>query len=331
LRPSKEIDDIDSTSRKLADGPLVDHDSFEFFVCNECARKPGNEALLHYVGHKGWIVCLPTGDHYLPDSVDEISAITVEAKGQDWSQKWKIFGLEGSPMPVAESEKAGTESSSLVKRKMGEEEPSESAKRVKNQNGLEILDTFSDASQEDAAIPVIGKDDEEEECFSGAVPLFAKPDAKPARLDIFLTETFRQRICRCKGVSTQGDGGCVILGVLSLPLSPCLCQCAMDFEKLPFLLEAEETYSPPRSERSSQIDNDGQSEGGASQNSSTYDLGLAALQKLPRAQMMESLEAYNKMRDALFAHLRPFASEGRVVDGESLREFFRKQREDRRT
>lgn len=105
-------------------------------------------------------------------------------------------------------------------------------------------------------------------------------------------------------------------------------QCQADISKFPFLIQAEETYSPPRSQSSSQHDIDAQSEGGASQTSSTYDLGLAALQRLPRAQMMESLEAYNRMRDALFTHLRPFAEEGRVVDGESLREFFRKQRED---
>lgn len=43
--------------------------------------------------------------------------------------------------------------------------------------------------------------------------------------------------------------------------------------------------------------------------------------------MMESLQAYNKMRDALFDHLRPFADQGKVVDAESVREFFRKQRE----
>lgn len=43
--------------------------------------------------------------------------------------------------------------------------------------------------------------------------------------------------------------------------------------------------------------------------------------------MMESLEAYNKMRDALFDHLRPFAESGRVVDGDSMREFFRRQKE----
>lgn len=99
-----------------------------------------------------------------------------------------------------------------------------------------------------------------------------------------------------------------------------------DYVGFPYLLESEDTYSPPRSQNASE-EGDGHSEGGASQTSSTYDLGLAALQRMPRAQMMESLEAYNRMRDALFNHLRPFAEEGRVVDGDSLREFFRKQRE----
>lgn len=104
-------------------------------------------------------------------------------------------------------------------------------------------------------------------------------------------------------------------------------KCIAAMSAFPYILEAEETYSPPQSVQ----DNDEAiSEGGASQTSSSYDLGLAALQRLPRAQMMESLGQYNKMRDALFKHLRPFAESGRVVDGESLREFFRKQREEQR-
>lgn len=95
---------------------------------------------------------------------------------------------------------------------------------------------------------------------------------------------------------------------------------------LPFILEPEETYSPPRSQ-ASQISGDNGSDGGASQTSSTYDLGLAALNRLPRERMLESLQAYNRMRDALFEHLRPFADQGRVVDEESVREFFRQQRQ----
>lgn len=115
-------------------------------------------------------------------------------------------------------------------------------------------------------------------------------------------------------------------------------QCPSDFEHLPFVLDEEETYSPPRSETSSQAAArleanagacDASSDAGRSQTSSTYDLGLAALNRLPRERMMESLQAYNRMRDALFAHLRPFADQGKVVDAESVRDFFRKQREQR--
>ncbi|UZJ57044.1 hypothetical protein CBS101457_006364 [Exobasidium rhododendri] len=309
LRPSREIDDIDSLTRDLADGPLVDHDSFEQFICNECVRQPGNEALLDYLGHKGWIVCLPTGEQYLPDSIDDIPAIKVEASGKGWSHSWKVFGLIGWHNLTADEAATNEEGAAaaaaavraeITKRKL-EDGLNQKAKRARVSEGIQVLDSFSDVDQdeeEDEALLIYEKEDED--CTAGKPPLFARPDAKPLRLDIFLTESFRERICRCKN-------------------------CLPDFKNLPFLLEAEKVYSPPRSDTSSQ---DAQSEGGASQNSSTYDLGLAALQRLPRAQMMESLEAYNKMRDALFAHLRPFASEGRVVDGESMREFFRKQKEE---
>jgi len=168
-------------------------------------RKPGNEGLLNYLGHKGWIVCLPTrSGTYLPDSVDEIPAITVEAKGQDWSHVWKVYGLIGEAVTKTECPE---EASRLIKRKVVEEEGGQEtsgtdSKRVKLENGLQVSDTFSDTSQDDAnGADLVVVQEEEEECTGGMVPLFAKPDARPSRLDIFLTESFRERICRCKSVS----------------------------------------------------------------------------------------------------------------------------------
>lgn len=119
---------------------------------------------------------------------------------------------------------------------------------------------------------------------------------------------FRKEICRCPS-------------------------CLEAFKDLPFLLAEEETYSPPASQSGlpagvqageGEQDDDARS---ASSHSSTYDLGLDALNRLPRAQTLEAMEGYGRLRAALFEHLRPFAQSGKTVDEESIRRFFEEQRE----
>lgn len=113
----------------------------------------------------------------------------------------------------------------------------------------------------------------------------------------------------------------------------CRClSCLEAFKDLPFLLAEEETYSPPASQAGlpagvqagdGEQDDDARS---ASSHSSTYDLGLDALNRLPRAQTLEAMEGYGRLRAALFEHLRPFAQSGKTVDEESIRRFFEEQR-----
>jgi E3 ubiquitin-protein ligase UBR7 len=319
LKPSRnaELDDVDSTGRQVADGPLVDHESFDLFICNECVRSPRNAELRHYLGSRGWIVCLPDrSEIVLPAQVDAIPAIETSASGDGWSVPWRIYGLITDADDIADASVATVKATDLkaaqkytangapvdtLKRKLdagGEFEDGIAAeKKAKIENGLQVLDSFSDeGADDDALLPLVDVD----VCTAPPLPLFASFEP---RLDVFLSEGFRDRICRCT-------------------------TCGPEWKHLPFVLATEETYSPPRSQSSSQL-GDGQSDAGASHTSSTYDLGMAALNQLPREQMMESLQAYNKMRDALFDHLRPFAEQGKVVDAESVREFFRKQKKAR--
>ncbi|CAO1631137.1 unnamed protein product [Sympodiomycopsis kandeliae] len=138
------------------------------------------------------------------------------------------------------------------------------------------------------------------------------------RLDVFLDEEgeedgqdpssstakgFRRRLCRCEDCSK----------ILS--------------KDLPFLLEEEYTYSPPASvqgDNNNEGDNDETTS--TSSHSSSYDMGLNALNNLPRAQTLEALEGYNRLRSALFEHFKPFAESGQQVDEESIRLFFQEQR-----
>jgi len=253
------------------------------------------------------MICLPA-----KESVKGAPSITVEAKGDDWTQSWQVYGMIAEDEPGAQPE--------LLKRKAEDDAHKEGpSKRVKEQDDVPES-TINANGEEHAALDQDVKKEVAEICTKHEGSLFDGSETRSARLDVYLSEDFREQFCRCEQVSLS----LIFTEPCSLPPSfpP---QCLASMNAFAYLLEAEETYSPPRSV---QDDDDANSEGGASQTSSSYDLGLAALQRLPRAQMMESLDQYNKMRDALFTHLRPFAESGRVVDGESLREFFRRQREE---
>lgn len=118
-------------------------------------------------------------------------------------------------------------------------------------------------------------------------------ETKPSqRCDVFLSDDFRDRICRCA-------------------------DCLPQWSALPHVLEAEETYAPPSDPQASVRDDDA-----ASVTSSTYDLGMAALRAMPREKMINSLHAYSKFRDALWEHLKPFAGTGKMVREEDVRAFF---------
>ena len=110
------------------------------------------------------------------------------------------------------------------------------------------------------------------------------------RFDMFLAHGFRESICMCE-------------------------ECKPRWKRLPFVVAEEETYDPPDDD-----DVDGASGTSAS---SSYERALAALGHLPRDRMLDSLRAYQKLRDALYEHLRPFAERHEPVNEEAVREFFR--------
>lgn len=109
-----------------------------------------------------------------------------------------------------------------------------------------------------------------------------------ARTDVFLDAAFRQRLCGCAD-----------------------CEAAWRAQ-YPFVYEEETTYEPPT-----------EADDAVSTTSSTYDRAVAALGQLPRVQMLESLRAYEQLRNALYEHLRPYAERHEPVDEEAVRAFFR--------
>jgi E3 ubiquitin-protein ligase UBR7 len=55
---------------------------------------------------------------------------------------------------------------------------------------------------------------------------------------------------------------------------------------------------------------------------SIHDLGLEALQKLPREQLVHGLSAYNKLKQQMLEFLRPFESQDLLVTEQDIRQFF---------
>ncbi|KAL5505041.1 hypothetical protein ACEPAH_7704 [Sanghuangporus vaninii] len=108
--------------------------------------------------------------------------------------------------------------------------------------------------------------------------------------DVFLTDGWRSRWCQCN-------------------------ECLLPLKKHPCLLEEEETYEPPEDPDSG---------------FSLEELGLRALQALPRDRAIDGIRAFNEMRDDLLSYLRPFAQEGKIVSESDIRSFFEEKRASQR-
>jgi E3 ubiquitin-protein ligase UBR7 len=105
--------------------------------------------------------------------------------------------------------------------------------------------------------------------------IFASRDANDLSLgagDLFLTNGWRERWCRCNSV---GRTFIYILNMLIIQ------QCCPSLETRSFLLEEEETFEPPEDPDSGL---------------SLEELGMRALQHLPRDRAIDGIHAFNNMR-----------------------------------
>ncbi|KAI0266378.1 hypothetical protein BC834DRAFT_823692 [Gloeopeniophorella convolvens] len=97
----------------------------------------------------------------------------------------------------------------------------------------------------------------------------------------------------------------------------CLCEsCSPNLRDYPYLLEEEDTYQPPEDPDSKL---------------SLEELGLRALERIPRDRALDGIRAFNSMRDDLKNFLRPFAQDGREVAEDDVRRFFEARSEAART
>ncbi|KDQ16851.1 hypothetical protein BOTBODRAFT_106538 [Botryobasidium botryosum FD-172 SS1] len=104
--------------------------------------------------------------------------------------------------------------------------------------------------------------------------------------DLFLSAGWRDRWCKCDS-------------------------CLPSLENTPYLLVEEDTYEPPEDPDSGL---------------SLEELGMRALQSLPREKTLDSIRVFNELRDDLLQYLRPFAAEGRIVSEDDVKGFFESKR-----
>ncbi|KAF8306059.1 hypothetical protein DL93DRAFT_2028668, partial [Clavulina sp. PMI_390] len=100
--------------------------------------------------------------------------------------------------------------------------------------------------------------------------------------DMFLSSGWRDRWCRCA-------------------------DCLPSLERCPYFMEEAETYEPPE-------DPDAQA--------SFEELGMRALERLPRERTLDGIRAYNTMRDDLMSYLKTFADGGKIVSENDVKSYF---------
>jgi len=235
-------DDTSETSSGLPP-PLISASDYESFICGACVSN--NDTLVRWAGTPG---------------------ITMVIRDSP-AAPWKCFSAE------VPSTKDIVDTDGMDKSTVG-------SKRLRSPSSLEVPDAKRPRTTLAAASCLAPRSNATSE------KIFAQLNA-PVEIslgtgDLFLSEGFRDRWCRCVS-------------------------CLPSLEANRCLLEDEETYEPPEDPDSGL---------------SLEELGMRALERLPRDRAIDGIHAFNGLRDNLLKYLRPFAQEGKVVNEADVRDFF---------
>ncbi|KAI0371960.1 hypothetical protein BV20DRAFT_1065429 [Pilatotrama ljubarskyi] len=249
--------------------PLIRADDYDALVCSGCVRKI--DAIRRVAGTPGTLMIVRSSRDEPwriigKDEGKETTQVDIESKGQSGAED-----VSDGPAPSGgkreRSLSAGEEPLTKRARMSPEaESPSPCLAPPQDPRVVQMLAKLDNCSAADIASL---SEDETRDTYMGAG-------------DVFLTEGWRDRWCRCK-------------------------KCLPSLQAHPFLLEEEETYEPPEDPDSGL---------------SLEELGMRALQRLPRDRAIDGIMAFNAMRDDLMRHLRPFAERGEEVKEADIRAFF---------
>ncbi|GAA5959692.1 hypothetical protein JCM3765_007242 [Sporobolomyces pararoseus] len=295
--------------------PLSEED-FDMIICERCVK--GNEGVRkiaeRYAGREGSGVMLI-------DKEDRVSGMTREllesrennsgelgSDAEDETGKEKLLTEEGltngSVEKTGEAEesiasetkrKAGlSDEERAVKKPKANEEPSSSSQislqSTSSSSRLSQPPSIASTSQPESTVP---SSTPSQSCSAPPIlPLEETPlaDLKRdgGRMNLFLANDWQTIWCRCE-------------------------QCLPMFYDFPYLLEEEEEYAPPEDEQA---------------HKSTFDLGMDhLLNKMPRAQALDSIRAFSGLSDRIKDYLRPLADSGTSITKEHIESFFAAERE----
>ncbi|PIL27523.1 transcription factor [Ganoderma sinense ZZ0214-1] len=254
-------------SREPTPEPPVDDDDYDGLVCSDCVRKI--DALRKIAGTPGALMVVRSseGDSWRIIGVEETDSVLVDTETKDARVNGKSEEVLSTGVKREREGSVGAEPSTKRARVSPD---AESAPCLAPPQGPRVKDLLCalDGSPNGDAIK------KEEESL--------QPEKYLGAGDVFLTEGWRDRWCRCKN-------------------------CLPSLEARPYLLEEEETYEPPEDPDSGL---------------SLEELGMRALNRLPRERAINGIMAFNAMRDDLMQHLRPFAERGTEVTEADIRGFF---------
>ncbi|KAI1798195.1 hypothetical protein LXA43DRAFT_979197 [Ganoderma leucocontextum] len=248
--------------------PFINADDYDGLVCSDCVRKI--DAVRKIVGTPGALMVVRSseGESWRIIGVEETDSARVDIEGKDANVNGKNEEILGTGVKRERGSSVGAEPSAKRPRVSPEAESAPCLAPPQDPRVKALLSAL-DGSPNGAAVKKEEVSLEQAEKHFGAG-------------DVFLTEGWRDRWCRCKN-------------------------CLPSLEARPYLLEEEETYEPPEDPDSGL---------------SLEELGMRALNCLPRERAINGIMAFNAMRDDLMRHLRPFAEGGTEVTEADIRGFF---------
>ncbi|KAL0060655.1 hypothetical protein AAF712_012532 [Marasmius tenuissimus] len=223
--------------------PLLKGDDYEAFICFSCVSD--NPILQRYAGSPGCLMVIK----------------------DDSTSPWRLLSNQTSETDVVNITEPSETISGAQKRPIS---PSSSTEQETKRQRLSPSGSGTRCLAP-SPNPLIER-------------VYSQPDSDKTlgAGDLFFTEGFRDRFCRCSA--------CL----------PCL-------EVNRCLLEEEDTYEPPTDPDSGL---------------SLEELGMRALSRLPRDRAIDGIHAFNTMREDLVQYLRPFAQDGKVVSESDVKTFF---------
>ncbi|KAK7533098.1 putative metaphase-anaphase transition protein [Phyllosticta citribraziliensis] len=244
-------------------------DDFEHFICYKCVeafpwikRYAGTDGFLQPVYHKPSSPNTTCGaDDAKTDVPTTVALTSSEVVPEQDSKKRKADEEE------EEEEEASTEA----------------AKRQRHSQESEV------ETEESVSKPV-----GDASCYYNKLP-----PAPTGQLSLFVSATFRERLCHCR-------------------------TCFPLLTPHAYLLEEEDVYEPPLSSASSAAGDDANAaaRGGSVGSRSLLDKGEAALSNVDRVRAIEGVMVYNHLKDKVKDFLKPFAESGTPVGAEDIKRYF---------